>query len=291
MTTTPAPSFEDVPVTDRSEVTAVLDPGSAFALAGLLDLGHEVIADGMLPPLWHWVYLLERPPASQIGPDGHPVTGVPAPPGEGMKRMFAGGRVDTLRHLRLSTEARRRTWVTGERVVEGRSGTLRFVSVRTEVSQDGQVAIREDNDIVYRQAGSPTAVPVGSLDASPTTVDGPTVRLTADEVALMRFSALTYNAHRIHYDLGWCAVEGYDGLVVHGPLQALLMGEHVRRHAGGLLGRRFDYRLVGPAVGTQVLTAVADHGEAKGELALLDVHGRTTAIASHSVRRTRQDSR
>ncbi|WP_435200763.1 mesaconyl-C4 CoA hydratase [Janibacter sp. GS2] len=280
MTTTP--SFEDVPATDRSEVTALLDPGPAVALAGLLDLEHEVVSDGTLPPLWHWVYLLERPPASRIGADGHPVTGVPAPPGKGLKRMFAGGRVDTLRPVRLSTEARRRTWVTGERVVEGRSGTLRFVSVRTEVSQDGQVAIREDNDIVYRRAGSPTLVPVGSLAAPPPPVDGPAVRLVADEVALMRFSALTYNAHRIHYDPGWCGVEGYDGLVVHGPLQALLMGEHVRRHGGGLLGRRFDYRLVGPAVGTQVLTAVADPGGTKGELALLDVHGRTTATASHS---------
>ena len=102
-------------------------------------------------------------------------------------------------------------------------------------------------------------------------------RLRADEAALFRFSALTNNAHRIHYDLGWCAVEGYDGLVVHGPLQALLLGEHARRHGDGLIGRRLDYRLVGPAVGTQVVTAVV--GE-DGELSVLDVHGRKTATAT-----------
>lgn len=286
MTSTQVPPFEDVADTDRSEVTATLDPGPAIGLAGLLDLDHEVIALGELPPLWHWVYLLERPAAAHIGPDGHPLTGVPAPPGEGMKRMFAGGRVHSLRPLRLGEEATRRTWVTGSRIVEGRSGTLRFVTVRTEVSQGGEVAVREDNDIVYRQAGSPTSVPLGSLDAAPPTVDGPTVRLRADEVALMRFSALTYNGHRIHYDLGWCAVEGYDGLVVHGPLQALLMGELVRRDGGGLLGKVLDYRLKAPMVGTQVMTAsVAQAGDDQPDspdssVQVLDVHGRTTATAS-----------
>lgn len=282
MTRSRVTPFDRTPLTDRSETTAVLDPGPAIGLAGLLDVDVDVLAGGVLPPLWHWVHLIDRPAASQIGPDGHPLTGVPSPPEPGMRRMFAGGRVSSLRPLRLDEEATRRTWVTGSRVTEGRSGTLRFSSVRTEVSQRGQTAVVEQNDIVYRAAGSPVEVPVGSLEAQPPRVDGPSVAFRADEVALMRFSALTYNAHRIHYDLGWCGVEGYDGLVIHGPLQALLMGEHVRRHGGGLLGRRFDYRLVGPAVGTQVITAIADPGEAAGQLALIDVHARTTATASHS---------
>lgn len=120
---------------------------------------------------------------------------------------------------------------------------------------------------------------------------GPTLRFRADEVALMRFSALTYNAHRIHYDLGWCAVEGYEGLVVHGPLQALLMGELVRRQGAGLLGRVFDYRLVAPLVGTQTVTAApagvdeegADEaGSVDDAVRVLDVHGRTTASATLS---------
>lgn len=280
---TGASPFEKAAPAGRSEVTEVLDAAPAHGLAGLLDLGPEVLVDGELPPLWHWVHLLDRPASDQIGPDGHPLTGVPAPPGEGMKRMFAGGRVSLHAPLRLGREATRRTWVTGSRTKEGRSGPLRFVGVRTEIVQDGRLAVVEENDIVYRQAGSSVQVEVGTLDATPPDLgDLATVCLRADEAALFRYSALTYNAHRIHYDLGWCAVEGYDGLVIHGPLQALLMGEHVRRHGGGLLGRRFDYRLMGPAVGAQVLTAVAGHGETKGELALLDVHGRTTATARHS---------
>lgn len=278
-----ASRFEDAPTAERSEVAEVLDVGTAHRLAGLLDVGPEVLADGELPPLWHWVHLLERPASAQIGPDGHPLTGVPAPPGEGMKRMFAGGRVSLHAPLWLGRTATRRTWVTGSRTKEGRSGALRFVGVRTEISQDGRLAVVEENDIVYRQAGTRIPVEAGTLDAAPPDLgERATVRLRADEATLFRFSALTYNAHRIHYDLGWCAVEGYDGLVIHGPLQALLMGEHVRRHGGGLLGRRFDYRLVSPAVGTQVITAVADHGQTGGQLALVDVHGRTTATASHS---------
>ncbi|MEN3122332.1 hypothetical protein ABC138_07930 [Janibacter sp. LM] len=205
--------------------------------------------------------------------------------------MFAGGRVHSLRPLRMGEQATRRTWVTGSREVEGRSGTLRFVSVRTEVSQADEVAVVEDNDIVYRAAGSALEVPVGTLDAQPAPVAGPTLRFRADEVALMRFSALTYNAHRIHYDLGWCAVEGYEGLVVHGPLQALLMGELVRRQGAGLLGRVFDYRLVAPLVGTQTVTAApagvdeegADEaGSVDDAVRVLDVHGRTTASATLS---------
>lgn len=282
MTGSTVPPFDQASSGDRSETTGVIDPGAALGLAGLLDLGPEALADGELPPLWHWVHLVGRPTAAQIGPDGHPLTGVPAPPEPGMKRMFAGGRVSSLRPLRIGGEATRRTWVTGSSVKRGRSGRLRFTSVRTEVTQDGRLAVVEENDIVYREAGSAVTVPVGSLDTQPPATEGPTVAFRADEVALMRFSALTYNAHRIHYDLGWCAVEGYDGLVIHGPLQALLMGEHVRRHGGGLLGRRFDYRLVSPAVGTQVITAVADPGGTAGGLALVDVHGRRTATANHS---------
>lgn len=286
MTIPPAPpaAFDEVPQEERSQVTEVLDVGTARALAGLLDVDPDVLADGGLPPLWHWVHLLERPTSAEIGPDGHPLAGVPAPPGEGMKRMFAGGRVSLHAPLRLGREATRRTWVTGSRTKEGRSGTLRFVGVRTEIRQDGWIAVVEENDIVYRRAGSSLPVAVGDLDASPLELgDRATVRLRADEATLFRFSALTYNAHRIHYDLGWCGVEGYDGLVIHGPLQALLLGEHVRRHGGGLIGRRFDYRLVSPAVGTQVITAVADEGGGTPDrLSLMDVHGRTTATAAHT---------
>lgn len=286
MTTQPSrpAGFDEVAQGERSEVTEVLDAGTARGLAGLLDVGPEVLADGELPPLWHWVHLLERPASDQIGPDGHPLTGVPAPPGEGMKRMFAGGRVSVHAPLLLGREATRRTWVTGSRTKEGRSGALRFVGVRTEISQDGRIAVVEENDIVYRRAGSSLPVAAGDFDVSPPDLgDRDAVRLRADEATLFRFSALTYNAHRIHYDLGWCEVEGYDGLVVHGPLQALLLGEHVRRHGDGLLGRSFDYRLVSPTVGTQVITAVADEdGETPDRLSLLDAHGRTRATASHS---------
>jgi 3-methylfumaryl-CoA hydratase len=136
---------------------------------------------------------------------------------------------------------------------EGRTGPLTFVTVLQEITQGGRLAIREEQDIVYRAPGTgalPHAV------APPPPPPGPTLTLDVDERLLFRFSALTYNTHRIHYDLGYVPTEGYDGLVVHGPLQALMMGDHMRRQSISLVGRTYGYRLVSPMVGPQAFTVV-----------------------------------
>ncbi|GAA4457485.1 MaoC family dehydratase N-terminal domain-containing protein [Phytohabitans houttuyneae] len=248
----------------REEVIA---PEPAEALANLLDV--EIPGD-VLPPMWHWVYLLERRRTADLGPDGHPTSGVPAPPGPGLKRMFAGGRVTTARPLRIGRRATRRSWVTRTSEKVGRSGPLTFLTLRGEISQDGHVAIVEESDLVYRaaDASSPTA---GAPASEPPV--GPRLRLAVDEAFLFRFSALTYNAHRIHYDLGWARAEGYAGLVVHGPLQALMMAEFARRHGDGLVGRTFAFRLVAPMVGTQTLTVLPGPDGAQ----VLDAGGQITA--------------
>ena len=160
--------------------------------------------DGALPLLWHWVYLLDRPPQAILGADGHPARdAIPTPPGPGLRRMFAGGRVSQHAPLRTGTEATRRTWQASSTLKQGRSGPLHFVTVRSEISQGGQVVITEEQDLVYREA-APAPAPARAADPQPEApppVSGNRVwPVEVNPVLLFRFSALTYNAHRIHYD-------------------------------------------------------------------------------------------
>jgi 3-methylfumaryl-CoA hydratase len=241
-------------VTEQLVRREVLAPEPAEALAAMLDI--DVPGGTDLPTLWHWVYLLERRPQRDLGPDGHPVSGIPSPPGPGRRRMFAGGRVRTHRPLTLGREAVRTTWVANTSEKTGRTGPLTFVTVRNDISQDGQVAIEDEQDIVYRAGDTALPPPVpGQGSAGP--IREPTLTLDVDPRLLFRFSALTYNAHRIHYDRQFLQEEGYDDLVVHGPLQALMMGELMRRNGVDLVGREYAYRLVAPMIGPQQMTVTA----------------------------------
>lgn len=274
---------------ETSERTEVIGREQAEALAGVLDIETPCPTTGdALPPLWHWVYLLERPRQRDLGPDGHPTAGIPAPPGPGRQRMFAGGRVTTMSPLRVGEPATRTTTVAASVEKQGRSGTLTFVTVRSELRQRGDVAIVDEQDIVYRAPGSVLPQPDGAARPAPRDADadaddvvGDAGRLTldVDEVLLFRFSALTYNAHRIHYDGGYATRAGYPGLVVHGPLQALLIGEVMRRSGVPLLGRRFEYRLVAPTFGVQRLTARLQ-GEPGRRGEVRDAAGRVTATGA-----------
>jgi 3-methylfumaryl-CoA hydratase len=237
--------------------TEVIANEPAEALAAMLDIEQPTAAGGTgtVPPLWHWLYLLDRRRQRDLGPDGHPTSGIPAPPGPGRRRMFAGGRVRTLRPLVIGRPATRTARVAQTLEKQGRTGPLTFVTVRHVITQDGEPAVMEEQDIVYRAPGSAT-LPADPAD-EPAPPPGPSLSLAVDEVMLFRFSALTYNAHRIHYDHGWVREEGYADLVVHGPLQALMMAELMRREGVDLVGRQYAYRLVSPMIGPQVLTVHA----------------------------------
>lgn len=235
------------------ERTEVIAAEPTESLAALLGIEIPCAAGDAVPPLWHWIYLLERGPQHELGPDGHPVTGVPAPPGPGRRRMFGGGRVTTLGDLVIGASATKVTSIKSSLDKQGRTGPLTLVTVQQEIFQDGDLVIREEQDIVYRAPGSAALPPAA---APPAPADGPTLRMAADERTLFRFSALTYNAHRIHYDLGWTSQEGYDGLVIHGPLLALMMGEHMRREGIDLRGRTFGYRFVSPMTKPQTFAIV-----------------------------------
>lgn len=206
------------------ERTEDIAPGPVTALAGLLD---QPAPDHGLPPLWHWLSFLERPAQAELGPDGHPREGRFMPPIPDRRRMFAGARWTSYHPIRIGDTLRRRSALIAVTPKSGRTGELLFTTVRHEFVRDGQVVGVEEQEIVYR-SGDPAkaAAPKGG-----DTETGPwRIEVTADPVLLFRFSALTYNAHRIHYDAAYATeVEGHAGLVVHGPLLAILLAELPRR--------------------------------------------------------------
>ena len=267
-----------------SEQSEILLPGPAQALGALLDVPVPNVADGEgLPLLWHWVYLLDRPAQADLGLDGHPVRGtVPAPPGPGLRRMWAGGRVRASGTLRCGEPATRRSRVLSAEDKQGRSGPLTFVTVHHQVLQRGSVIVDERQDVVYRAAACPAGERAAAPAAGPVVPPGEGERpIDVSPTLLFRFSALTYNAHRIHYDRGYARDEGYPGLVVHGPLQALAMAETARA-AGcqGSAGARdliFDYRLLSPLFDHQGMVVSAVREPSAIRTAVRDSYGRHTA--------------
>ncbi len=284
-----------------SERTEMLLPEPAHAIGALLGVRAPDLASGEgLPLLWHWAYLLDRPAQADLGPDGTPLSGtIAAFPGHGRRRMWAGGRVRANGPLRCGEPATKRSRVLSVQEKQGRSGPLTFITVEHQILQRGRVVIVEQQDIVYRQAAPPAGRPGEGPPGSPW--EGPAVppadgewEIEVSPTLLFRFSALTYNAHRIHYDRDYARdVEGYPGLLVHGPLQALAMAEAARaagHRDGRPVGRaHFGYRLIAPLFDHQGMivsatreTSAAGEPSAAGETsailtAVRDDHGRRTA--------------
>ncbi|QFG26296.1 MaoC family dehydratase N-terminal domain-containing protein [Actinomadura sp. WMMB 499] len=222
---------------EAHETTEVIGPAPAAALAGVLDTG----APGEeLPPLWQWLYFLERPAQRELGADGHPREGRFLPPIPDRRRMFAGGRFRIAEPIRVGDTVTRRDELASTAVKTGRTGEMLFVTVRHTFLRDGTEIAVEEQDLVYR-SGDAAPRPSAPSPEAPV-VDAPwTLPVTADPALLFRFSALTYNAHRIHYDERYATeVEGHAGLVVHGPLLAILCLELPRR--AGVRVRELSFR-------------------------------------------------
>jgi 3-methylfumaryl-CoA hydratase len=206
-------------------------PWTAQAAAAVFD--REDVEPGLgepLPALWHWFYFLHTAPQHRLSRDGHPERGRFMPPIPLPRRMFAGARARFLRPLVTGRPARRESEILSVTLKSGRSGDLAFVTVAHRIEQGGELCIEEERDIVYRGEGDPVPAPeVVEPEAAP--ADSWERSVVADPRLLFRFSALTFNAHRIHYDRSYATeVEGYPGLVVHGPLTAMLLAELVRSH-------------------------------------------------------------
>ncbi len=193
-------------------------------LAATLDQPQAPAPGAPLPPGWHWMFFNPMVPARALGPDGHPRRGGFLPPVPLPRRMWAGGRLSFRAPLPVGAALRRYSEILSVDAKSGRSGVMVFVVVRHRIFADDVFAIEEEHDIVYREAPAAGAPPAPVQPAP----DGATWSrvVTPDPVLLFRYSALTANGHRIHYDHPYATqVEGYPGLVFHGPLTAtLLMG-------------------------------------------------------------------
>jgi 3-methylfumaryl-CoA hydratase len=217
----------------RSEARADrLEPARSNALRAALGDETAAVAGDALPVLHHWLYFWDVKAPAGLGADGHPAKGGFLPPVTLPRRMWAGGRLSFHAPLVLGEEVTRVSTIVKVEAKSGKSGELVFVTVEHQLRGAAGLAIIEQQDIVYRGAAAPgsIAAPAADAPAPPVPWCEPVV---PDTVLLMRYSALTMNGHRIHYDRTYAMdVEAYPGLVVHGPLQATLLAELGARHLG-----------------------------------------------------------
>jgi 3-methylfumaryl-CoA hydratase len=210
-----------------------------------------------LPPLWHWLYFLEIARQSKIGPDGHAERGDFLPPVPLPRRMWAGSRFSfDGEPIRIADAIKRVSTIKSVEPKSGSTGSMVFVTVQHVVSGPHGTSFVEEHDIVYREAAKPGETPRA---AKPAPTDATwTKKVLPDEVFLFRYSALTFNSHRIHYDQPYVTgTEGYPGLIVHGPLMGTLQMELARRSNPGKAPKSFEFRALSPAFAGNPLTVGA----------------------------------
>jgi len=256
-----------------TELGCWIDPWRAQALHATLDSTDPVPQVGSaLPPGWQWSYFLDTARSSELGKDGHPRRGDFMPPVQLPRRMWAGSRLEFLGALELGESATRVSRILAVEEKSGRSGRLCFVTVEHEIRGRAGVAIREQQDIVYRDAATGVAPPAQAAPNEATWRR----EWSFDAPRLFRYSALTFNSHRIHYDREYATnEEGYPGLVVHGPLLATLMLELVRAHHPDRTLRQFEFRAVAPVFEGQRIEAC---GEPNGDRIDVWIRGATDSL-------------
>lgn len=253
-------------------------------MAAILDRSFEEISpDGRLPPLWHWLLLQKHVRSGQIGEDGHPRRGGFMPPIALPRRMFAGSRSRFLHPLFVGDAVERELKILAVTPKSGRSGRLTFVTVQQVVHGPKGPSVIEEQDIVYREAAPPTN-PADAREDSP---QGPAPAgydavetVAPDPVMLFRFSAATANSHRIHYDKPYAtAVEGHPDLVVHGPLQAVLLADLCRRHWAPRPLQSFTFKAIKPLYLAHAFHCCLKHCDGRADLRTLDFVGETGMMA------------
>lgn len=224
----------------------VLDPARANALLAALGRSERLGKGDAMPPFFHQTYFWEPQPPDALGRDGHPAVGRGLVPDTGLpRRMWAGGALEFRAPVLLGQTAEKRSFYADVVHKTGRSGPLAFVTLRHEYWQAGRLCVVERQDLVYRE--DPKSGEVQRAAPKSDRVADTRLGLLFDATLLFRYSALTFNGHRIHYDVNYASgVEGYDGLVVHGPLLAQLLMLKAAEDLGGL--SRFEFRGVSPLI-------------------------------------------
>lgn len=241
---------------DASDVlrqSDLMDPERARALQATLGRVPDLSAGDDMPAFYHQIYFWTALPPAQLGRDGHPARGQGVIPDMGLpRRMWAGGRMTFHAPLRLGRRAECRTELLSAVEKTGRTGPLGLVTIRLAYSQDGTDCVTDERDLIYREDAAP-GVPAPTYPQAPVQAESERP-LRFDTTLLFRYSALTFNGHRIHYDLDYATgVEGYSGLVVHGPLQAQYLIDMATEELGPLKGFRF--RATAPLMHVETATA------------------------------------
>ncbi len=227
-----------------------IEPDGVAHMAATLDRRDRWPARGdILPPSWHWLFFRDAAPMRDLGPDGHPARSDFMPPRPLPRRMYAGGRLGFEHAIRIGDEIERVSRIADISMRRGRSGPLAFFTIEHRFSCGGRLCVAEEERLVFREAAKPEQA--RQPGQSPPSDPAFSRIVTPDPVLLFRFSALIFNCHRIHYDLAYATgVELYPGLVVHGPLLALLLLDLVRRELPGAQIRDFAFRAHRPVFDT-----------------------------------------
>jgi 3-methylfumaryl-CoA hydratase len=258
-------------------VTAQLVKGLRATL--FQEIGEPKTGDAA-PFTVHWCLGQPVYPMSQLGPDGHPTRGGFLPPVPLPRRMWAGGELQFVDPLRVGDEAKRSSRISDVTLKTGSTGTLCFVSVEHVVTTPRGLAIRERQDIVYRDVSKAQSGPPAQAAPPPPAAKHRETHVS-DPVLLFRYSALTFNGHRIHYDRDYVTkVEGYPGLIFHGPLQAALIVELAARLHGGQPPKKFGYRGMQPLFEGSEFSVNANDGAGGMELWTANAEGQPTMRAT-----------
>lgn len=261
-----------------SEAEDIAAASAVHRLAALLDYEQPPWSKDAVPPLGHWLYFLPSARQSMLAPDGHARHGAFLPPTRLPRRMWAGGRIEFLRPIPIGAAIYRRSTLSDVSSKRGESGELLFVTLRHEIRIGAELAVIEEQDIAFCErpaAGQTPRSRVATVHKPSEAGSAVTSRaLTLGAVELFRFSALTFNAHRIHYDRDYaCHEEGYPGLVVHGPYLALLLVDQFVRGAPGAPISKLSYRARSPLFERERFELCAQAGSSGARLWALGPNG------------------
>lgn len=253
-------------------VESAMDPQRSVHMQATLDRPATYGEGTELPPAWHWLYFFDAFRASQLGPDGHTRLGITLPEFPLPRRMWAGGNIEWVKPVFLGVPASRETTITSIEEKQGRTGSLIFVTLKHVVFQSGQMCISEEQNIVYREAAVSSAAVTPERAKTDSDFHH---QWTLGSTELFRYSALTFNGHKIHYDSDYARDgEGYSNVVVHGPLLATLMLDLALQN--GRTMNRFSYRAISPIC---LPEGVSVHGKAEASGTQLWVASSTGALS------------